>query len=151
MDDQLQEEQNKPGQISAYTKEKIWMAAEMGAVAGVAILANAVIGLFVYLKSPRQVTQVAKEGFDDEKFQIASQSSLYSVILSLAINILLFYFLFRFSGTVKTALRLNDNIGLGKGLNNLSLYFKTVGLIIIVMFALVLLMVFAMSMGAALK
>lgn len=150
MDNQYSQAATPTGSMDVYTKEKIGQAAQMAGVAAIATLASALIGFMAYLKNPAPIMPVTKEGFNDNALQL-SGSSLMSMILSLLVNLLFFYFLYRFSTLSNKALQLNDNQKLERGLQSLATYFKIWAIFIIMIIGIVVIASFAAGLGAAMK
>jgi heme/copper-type cytochrome/quinol oxidase subunit 2 len=119
----------------------LFAAAKIAGIAAIISLAGSLAGVIATLSVPAPtIAAPDKEGFDEQTMQQLVQSSTYiSVFISLAISVLAFYFLFRFSKLAKTAISSSDKNKLSTALQSLAGYFRiwaVIMFLIIVLFVL---------------
>jgi len=122
-------------------RDTVLSAAKIAGIAAIVSLAGSLVGVAATLLTPApSITAPAQEGFDEQTMQQLVQSSTYiSAFISLAISVLAFYFLFRFSKLAKVAINSGDNSRLGTALQSLAGYFRiwaVIMFLIIVLFVL---------------
>jgi Na+/H+ antiporter NhaC len=88
------------------------------------------------------------EGFGDARMTANSSGNIVSVVISLIISILLFYFLNRFSSLTKNGLSGNNQEMVSNGLGSLASYFITIGILIIIILVIFLLVMAGIAAGA---
>lgn len=133
-----------------YTKEKIVGAAKLAVIASLLSIIGSVVGLITFFINPNPVSKVAaKEGFDEKMAQFQTSGTVISVILSLAFNLILFYFLYRFSTLTRKSIAENNQQQLSNGLYSLGTYFKIWVVLIIISILLMIVAVIAAGLGAA--
>ena len=91
-------------------------------------------------------TEYKFEGFNQTRMSAEKSENIVSVVISLIITFLLFYFLNRFSSQTRAGLNSNNQQLVNNGLGNLSSYFVTIGILVIICLALFL-FVIALSGG----
>lgn len=69
---------------------------------------------------------------------VEKSENMVSIVISLIVTFLLFYFLNRFSSQAKAGLNSNNQQLVNNGLGNLSSYFVTIGILVIICLALFL-------------
>jgi cytochrome c biogenesis protein CcdA len=88
-----------------------------------------------------------------EEYQSTQSTSnafnMVGTVISLLIAFLLFYFLNKFANNTKTGLSGNNQGQVSEGLANLSSYFKTVGILLIIILCFVFLGLLALLAGSA--
>lgn len=142
--------ENNPSQISfdEYTKEKIWGAAKTAGIVALLSISGAAVGLISYFINPNSVTKMAaKEGFDEKALQLQGSANFLSIATSLILNLVLFYFLYRFYSLTKKAIFNNNSIQLSNGFSSLATYFKVVVILIIMFIGILLVTVIATALG----
>ena len=133
-----------------YTKEKIVGAAKLAGIAALLSIIGSVIGVITFFINPNPVPKVvAKEGFDEKMVQFQASGTIISVILSLVFNLILFYFLYRFSTLTRKSIVENNHQLLSNGLYSLGTYFKIWVVLIILSILLMIVAVIAAGLGAA--
>lgn len=83
-------------------------------------------------------TEYKFEGFSQTKMGVEKSENMVSIVISLIVTFLLFYFLNRFSSQAKAGLNSNNQQLVNNGLGNLSSYFVTIGILVIICLALFL-------------
>jgi hypothetical protein len=131
-------------------KNSIRGAANAGGVAAMLILISALIGIVSFvisLANPPEPDSIL-EGFDRQPgFEGSAVTDGIGLIISLAISALMFYFLNRFATYTKSALNNNNQNQLVDGLEKLASYFKTLGIIFIIVCCVSVLAFFAILAG----
>ncbi|MFV0604272.1 MAG: hypothetical protein ACK5NK_00400 [Niabella sp.] len=139
-----------PVKLDVYTKHSIISTAKVAGISAILSISSVVLGFIIFFTKPQTVAP-AKEGFEESSAaSIATGSSIASLLFSSAINILLFYYLYRFAKISRKALQANQPQLLETGLYSLSGYFKTSAILVIVSAGLLVLAVLAAGLGGAL-
>ena len=113
------------------TKQQIKGAATMGGIAAIAAIIGAILSFINYFIQRNNVKSFQFEGFPEMK---ASQSSgnIVSSIIMLALGIVLFYYLNKFSKSTKAGIDGSNQQMISEGLASLSTYFKIIGVLLII-------------------
>ena len=131
-------------------KNSIRGAANAGGVAALLILISAVIGVISFVLSllnPPEPDSIL-EGFErQQSFDSSPVTDGIGLVISLAISALMFYFLNRFATYTKSALNNNNQNQLTDGIEKLASYFKTLGIIFIIVCCVSVLAFFAILAG----
>ena len=136
--------------LDPYTKSSIAATAKIAGVAAVLSITGTVIGAVGLFIKPANIA--AAEGFGNNNMaEVAMGSSIFTVLFSLLINGILFFYLYRFSKLAKTALKNDQFLTLESGLQSLGSYFRIVAVLLIVSLGFMVLAGLAVGMGAALK
>lgn len=124
----------------------ILSAAKIAGVAAIVSLGGSLAGILATLTRPLpQAPAAAQEGFSKDDMQQLMQSGTYlSAFISLAISVLAFYFLYRFSSLAKAGITSNNSAKLTTALQSLGSYFKIWG---IIMFLVIVLFVLSLIGG----
>ena len=132
--------------INENTKTQLRGAAVWAGIAAILSLVSAIIGLArSIIERNNPAKEYRFEGFNNQA-TVSTQSTgnVVSTVISLIITILLFYFLNRFSGQTKSGLISNNQELVNNGLGSLSSYFVTIGIILIIGLAF---LVLALAIG----
>jgi hypothetical protein len=109
----------------------------------------AVIGLIsATLTLITTVTGIAKAGANPLLGMFAS-ASLFFIIPIVIVLVIINIFLLRFSTSTAASLENTDQNAFNQGISFLKLYFKTVGIVIIVLIGFVLIVLIAAALGTA--
>jgi hypothetical protein len=126
--------------ISENTKMQLKGAAVLAGVAAIFSLASSILNLIkAFMDRNKTTLEYNFEGFNQTRVSAERTGSIVSTIITLAISILLFYFLNRFSSQTKAGLNANNQQLVNSGLGGLSAYFVTIGIILIICLAFLLL------------
>lgn len=136
--------------FSENVKTELKGAAVWAGIAAILALVSSLLGLVsAFMEKNNPVTvQYNAEGFSEPAMQPGTTGSLFTVVISLLVNILLFYFLNRFANQAKTGLAGNNQELVSNGLGSLSTYFLIIGVIIILILVIVFLAVAGLAIGA---
>lgn len=96
-----------------------------------------IINIFALYSQPEQVSTVS-EGFDMRNY-VKTTNSTWGTVISIAIGLLLNYFLFRFATQVRTGIDGLSQPTMANSFRNLKSYFMAWSILLIIVFALVLL------------
>jgi Na+/H+ antiporter NhaC len=130
-------------------KSQLKGAAVWGGIAAITALASSVLNMvkaFMDKNNPQAEYRI--EGFGDARMTTDSSGNIVSVVISLIISILLFYFLNRFSSLTKNGLNGNNQDMVSNGLGSLASYFITIGVLIIIILVIFLLVMAGIAAGA---
>ncbi|WP_114791850.1 hypothetical protein U0035_15400 [Niabella yanshanensis] len=145
----MQQDQQVSNEIP-FLHQHILSAAKIAAIAAFVSLSGSLAGILATLTRPLPAAPAAQEGFSKDDMQQLMQSSTYiSAFISLAISVLAFYFLFRFSTLAKTGITNNSPVKLTTGLQSLGHYFKIWGIIMFLIIALFVLSLIGGMLGTA--
>ena len=113
------------------TKQQLKGAATMGGIAAIAAIIGAILSFINYFIQRNNVKSFQFEGFPEMK---ASQSSgnIVSSIIMLALGIVLFYYLNKFSKSTKAGVDGSNQGMISEGLASLATYFKIIGVLLII-------------------
>jgi hypothetical protein len=115
-------------------KQSLKGAAKWGGIAAIGSLVSTVLGLINYFVEKGKRSQYS----DNIRVNQATETSGFiTMIITLAIGIVLFVFLNKFSGKTKSGIDANDQSLVGEGLGSLSSYFKFIGVLLIILIVLV--------------
>ena len=121
-------------------KQNLKGAATWGGIAAIVSLIGSVLGLVNYFVEKGKESRYGGNSLEEMQIQQAANTGgLVSVVITLIIGIILFYFLNKFSRSAKAGVDTNDHYLINEGLGSLSTYFKFIGvllIIILVLFAL---------------
>ena len=121
-------------------KQSLKGAATWGGIAAIVSLIGSVLGLVNYFVEKGKESRYGGNSLEEMQIQQAANTGgLVSVVITLIIGIILFYFLNKFSRSAKAGVDTNDHYLINEGLGSLSTYFKFIGvllIIILVLFAL---------------
>ncbi len=147
----MQEHHSTPQVLDAYTKSSIAGAARVAGIAAVLSIAGTIISAIAVFIKPQAAT-VAKEGFESNPMLAPTAgASVFSVIFSLLINGVLFFYLYRFSKTSRQALISDQSNLLASGLASLASYFRICAIIIVISMFFIFIAGLAVGMGAGLQ
>ncbi len=145
----MQQDPPISGEIS-FLHRHILAASKIAAIAAFVSLAGSLAGILATLTRPLPAAPAAQEGFSKDDMQQLMQGSTYiSALISLAISVLAFYFLFRFSTLAQTGITNNNPAKLTTGLQSLGHYFKIWGIIMFLIIALLALSLIGGMLGTA--
>ena len=136
--------------LDEYTKSSIAGAAKAAGIAAILSIVGTIFGAIAFFVTPKPETKT-KEGFGSGAQFMADGSSILTIIVSLLINGILFYHLYRFSTVSKTAISNEHGFLLGSGLNSLASYFRIFALLFIISMGFMLMGAFALALGGAMK
>lgn len=125
----MQGELQKQTITDPYLRNSILGAARFAGIAAVLSIAGTVVAAVTSFSKPKQT--VAKEGFGEGASFSFDGSSVVSIIISLAINGLLFYHLFRFSKVAGSSIQNEQGFLLTSGLTSLASYFRILSILLI--------------------
>lgn len=145
----MQTDQQLPNEQSLLNPS-ILSAAKIAGIAAIISLGGSLAGILATLTRPLPAGPAAQEGFSKDDMQQLMQGSTYiSAFISLAISVLAFYFLFRFSSLAKAGIADNNPVKLTTGLQSLASYFKIWGIIMFLIIALFVLSLVGGMLGTA--
>lgn len=148
----IQQEHDKNHQgipLDVYTKSRIRSAAKAAGVAALLSISGTIVSLVAYIIKPSPAKAgLAKEGFDDTPVQVAAGGSALFVAFSVVVSAVLFYMLYSFSRFAQKGLEADDRSTLNKGLLNLAVYFRIIGIILLCSLAFMFLSSLMMGLGA---
>ena len=121
-------------------KQSLKGAATWGGLAAIVSLIGSILGLVNYFVEKGKESRYGGNSLEEMQIQQAANTGGFvSVVITLIIGIILFYFLNKFSRSAKAGIDTNDHYLINEGLGSLSTYFKFIGvllIIILVFFAL---------------
>ncbi|HQV59249.1 MAG: hypothetical protein IPQ25_04640 [Chitinophagaceae bacterium] len=121
-------------------KQSLKGAATWGGLAAIVSLIGSILGLVNYFVEKGKESRYGGNSLEEMQIQQAANTGGFvSVVITLIIGIILFYFLNKFSRSAKAGIDTNDHYLINEGLGSLSTYFKFIGvllIIILVLFAL---------------
>jgi NADH:ubiquinone oxidoreductase subunit 6 (subunit J) len=122
--------------INENVKTHMRSAAVWAGSAAILSLVGAIIGIIRSVVQKNTVREYNRfEGFGQPRVTTSSSGGMLGAVISLIVAILLFYFLNRFATMTKNGLDNNNQSLVNSGLANLSSYFITVGIIVIILLA----------------
>lgn len=124
-------------ELDPYLKNSISGAAKVAGISAVLSIAGAVVAAIASFSNPAKTT-ASKEGFSNNIPFNFEGTSLISIIISLLLNGILFYHLFRFSKIAGRAAEHGQSNILASGVNNLAAYFKIFAILFILSAAFIL-------------
>lgn len=129
--------------FSDNVKGQLKRAAVWAGIAAILSLATTIISGVLQFTGGNDATAKYKqmEGFSDTAMKEQTGAGIFSVVVSLAIAGLFFYFLNRFASLTKAGLASNDQEMVSNGLGSLATYFAILGIILIIVLGLCLLVV----------
>lgn len=146
----IQHNDTPPQTLDVYTKSNIYATAKIAGIAALISIAGAVIGAIANFVNPKTTPGALKEGFENGGTTNFG-TSVFTVLFSLVINGILFYYLYRFSKISKAALENNQNIILETGLFSLATYFRVCAILMIVSAGFIIVAFLAVGLGSAFK
>jgi NADH:ubiquinone oxidoreductase subunit 5 (subunit L)/multisubunit Na+/H+ antiporter MnhA subunit len=128
-------------------KEGFRAAAIVAGIAAIVTLARAVISITAFFveRSRKSVVEI-DEGYYDQATEKSGSDSVLSLILAILVFLVtvgLFYFLYRFATKAKSGISNASLDDMNEGMGSLANYFKTIGILFIILLALVVLGIFA--------
>ena len=113
------------------TKQQLKGAATWGGIAAIVAIIGAILSFINYFIQKNNVKSFQFEGFPEMR---TSQSSgnIVSSIITLALGIVLFYYLNKFSKSAKAGVDGSNQQMINEGLGSLSTYFKIIGVLLII-------------------
>ena len=116
-------------------KQNLKGAATWGGIAAIASLIGSVLGLVNYFVAKGKIDRYSV-GYREAR-QASDIGGFISVAISLIIGIFLFVFLNKFSRMSKSGVDAGDPHLINEGLGSLSVYFRFIGVLVIIMIVLV--------------
>jgi hypothetical protein len=114
-------------------------------VAGIAAILSLLVSILkvitAFINRGKTTIEYPYEGYNQTTASVARTGNIASTIITLIISILLFYFLNKFSSQTKTGLNANNSQIVNSGFSGLSAYLVTIGILLIICLAFVLLAV----------
>jgi hypothetical protein len=129
--------------INENVRTQLRGAASVAGVGAILSLVSSILSLISTFLQRNTTTLYRAEGFETTTLTAQRSGNIVGGVIMLAISILLFYFLNRFSSQVKQGLNGNNSLSVTYGLSGLSSYFITVGILLILFLLIVLLAVAA--------
>lgn len=129
-------------------KSNLRSTASIAGIAAIAIIISAGLGVVNFFLERSKQLPPEFEGYENVRRTTDVMSIIY-LLISLAINFLFFFFLNKFSSQAKTGLSTSNSSTVSESIGNLANYFKTVGIVLIVLLCLTLLILFALLAGTA--
>ena len=124
-------------------------AAVVAGIAAILSLSSSLLKVVAAFMNKNKITEYRYEGFNQTSAAVERTSNIAGAIFTLIISFLLFYFLNRFAARTKAGLNANNIETVNSGLGGLSGYMVTIGILLIICFAfMLLLLVVALSAGA---
>jgi hypothetical protein len=131
--------------VTENTKVQLRGAAVVAGVAAILSLINSILGLIhSFLDRNKTTIEYHYEGFN-RTASAGKTNSIAGAIITLIISILLFYFLNKFSSQTKAGLDANNQQIVNNGLSGLSAYLVTIGILLIICLAFVVLAIAAVG------
>jgi hypothetical protein len=127
--------------INENTKTQLKGAATLAGIAAILSLISAILKAVIAFLGKNEEVEYQIEGFGQSQMAVEKTGSIVGAVITLLISILLFYFLNRFSIQTKTGLNTSDQQTVNNGLGGLASYFLTIGILVIIALAFVLLAV----------
>ena len=141
----MENEAYKNSQLDPYLKNSILGTAKLAGITAILSIAGTIVAAITSLSKPKSTA--AKEGFGDSAIFNFEGSSIFSVMISLIINGLLFYYLFRFLKMSRRAVQNDHNHLLASGFYSLAAYFRIVSILLILSSVLIALAALGMAAG----
>jgi hypothetical protein len=127
-------------------------AAVWAGVAAILSLVTAIIGAVLQFTGNSPVDKYKQtEGFNDAAKMAQTGANIFSVVISLGLTVMFFYFLNRFATLTKKGLNENNQELVSQGLGGLSAYFIAMGVIFIIVLACALFGILAVAVLLATK
>ena len=118
-------------------KQSLKGAATWGGLAAIVSLIGSILGLVNYFVEKGKESRYGGNSLEEMQIQQAANTGGFvSVVITLIIGIILFYFLNKFSRSAKAGVDTNDHYLINEGLGSLSTYFKFIGVLLIIIFVL---------------
>ena len=106
-------------------KQSLKGAATWGGLAAIVSLIGSILGLVNYFVEKGKESRYGGNSLEEMQIQQAANTGGFvSVVITLIIGIILFYFLNKFSRSAKAGVDTNDHYLINEGLGSLSTYFK---------------------------
>lgn len=115
------------GQLDVQEKSAVLKLSGNVKIFAILLLVNGVLGLLAYFTTRQEV--IVAEGFATSI--INSQNNIVATLIGFLLNVLFFYFLYRFSTSSKKAIEGLDQSELNISFNYLGTYFKIIGVLLI--------------------
>lgn len=132
-------------------KDKIYQTAKIAGISAILSLANILLSILSYFIFPTETKIVAKEGFSSENLELAEKGSTFSMIISVLISFVFFYYLYRFARLSKAAIQTDNRTQLYAGLESLSGYFKIIAYVFVLLMIVFIGMFISLAIGAIAK
>lgn len=126
-------------QMDEPVKNQLKSLATWAGLAAIVSLVKGILGVIEFFATQNRVSSPYSEYGGTELRQQSLVSGFLMLALSLAITIILFFFLNKFSRLSKSGLTLNDPYLVTEGSRNLATYFKVVGILAIIMIVIAIL------------
>ena len=121
-------------------KQQLKGAANWAGIAAIVSLIGSILGVVNYFIQQGRLDKYSVGGYEGVQMrQSAAAGGLVSLAITLAIGVILFVFLNKFSKKAKLGVQEGDQLLINEGLGSLSSYFKIIGVIIIIVIVLVFL------------
>jgi hypothetical protein len=134
--------------INENLKTQLRGAAVSAGIAAILGLSSSILKVIVSIINRNKTTiEYNYEGFNRTNLSAERTGNIAGTIITLIISILLFYFLNKFSSQTKTGLNGNNQQLVNSGLSGLSAYMVTIGVIVIICLALMLIVLAGVSAG----
>jgi hypothetical protein len=140
MDNQNTNQQLFGLKINENSKTQLRGAAVVAGIAAILSLISSVLKAVGAFMNKSQV-EYQFEGFEQPSMSVQRTGNIAGAIITLIISILLFYFLNRFSTQTKNGINSSNQQLVNNGLGGLASYFVTIGVLLIIGLAFVLLAV----------
>ena len=124
-------------------KQNLRTAAGWGGIAAIVSIAGSILSVVNYFVQRGKISSYRSSYNGIRVQQTVNTSGFLSVALSLIIGIVLFVFLFKFSNKAKEGVATNDQYLINEGLGSLSVYFRFIGVLFILVIVLVALVIMA--------
>ena len=125
-------------------------AAMVASIAAIAMIINAGLSIVNFFIERSKQLPPELEEFENVR-RGTDVMSIIMMLIWLGVIFLLFFFLNKFSTQTKVGLNVSNSQQVTEGLGNLANYFKTLGIVIIVILCFVLLGLFALLAGTAIS
>lgn len=129
-------------------KVNLRSTATIAGISAIIILINAGLAVVNFFLQRSKALPPEFEGYENVRRTTDIMTIIY-LLISLTVSFLLFFFLNKFSTQAKVGLSTSNSSQVTEGLGNLANYFKTAGIVIIVLLCLGLFVLFAFLAGIA--
>jgi uncharacterized membrane protein len=131
--------------LDPMTRQYIRSMASWAMVIVVVSVTGYVVSIIDLFRS-KPITSTRSEGFDMGIAERMGGSDIFASLFSIAIGLLINFFLFRFATQARAGVDHSDQVQLNKSFSNLKAYFMACSIILIIVFVLVVL--FAVVFGS---
>ncbi|MBK6825969.1 MAG: hypothetical protein IPG86_03390 [Chitinophagaceae bacterium] len=129
-------------------KSSLQGAAKWAGMAALVSFISTIIGMVSFFIQRAKMQAMYREYAEYGISQPAMNSGMISALISFVIGVLLFVFLMKFSRKTKSGLESNDGYLLNEGFSGLAVYFRIIGIVLIIAIIFILLALLAI-MGQA--